>query len=152
MTATERRHRGTLREVARVIRSKNSGPFELTLDVLFKDRQHFDWFRDRQIVTPEVIGRLYGVAMEDILGIVYFEPAQAVKVTIRRRMVSGAPGDGDVYGAQQHAPLLEFEFEAPTTALPSGKGDGGTRAGAGRSGGQIPGDPRFPQRQSPRRP
>ena len=47
----------------------------------------------------------------DILGIVYFEPAYAVKVTIRRQMPSGAVGDTDIYGAQQHAPLLGIEFE-----------------------------------------
>ena len=46
---------------------------------------------------------------EEISGIIYFEPAQAVKITLRRRVVSGAPGDSDIYGAQQHAPLLDLE-------------------------------------------
>jgi hypothetical protein len=34
-----------------------------------------------------------------------------VKVVMPRRLVSGAPGDTDVYGAQQHAPLLSLEFD-----------------------------------------
>ena len=98
-------------DVARIIRSKNSGPYELTLDVMFSDQRHFRLFRDRQIITPGLLARLYGVGESEVLGIVYFEPANAVKATIRRRVASGAPGDTDIYGAQQHAPLLSIEFE-----------------------------------------
>lgn len=98
-------------EAAQVVRSKNSGPFELTLDVLFKDRRHWELFRDRGLVDEELICRLYGVSREDLLSIVWFEPALAVKVTMRRRIPSGSPGDSDVYGAQQHAPLLAIEYE-----------------------------------------
>ena len=98
-------------DVARVIRSKNSGPFELTLDIMFSTAATFELFRKRNIVTRELIGRLYGVQPSDILGIVYFEPCSALKVTLRRKVPSGAPGDTDIYGAQQHAPLLAIEFE-----------------------------------------
>ena len=100
-----------IQDVAQVIRSKNSGPYELTLDVLFRERRHFELFRTRQILCKELICRLYRVAAEDILGIIYFEPAWAVKVTLKRSATSGSPGDGDVYGAQQHAPLLTVEFD-----------------------------------------
>jgi hypothetical protein len=98
-------------EAAQVIRSKNAGPYELTLDVLFKDRRYFELFCRRRIICPELICRLYGVSAADILGIVYFEPACAVKVTVKRSVTSGAAGDSDVYGAQQHVPLLDVEFE-----------------------------------------
>ena len=98
-------------DVAQVIRSKNSGPYELTLDILFAERRWFELFRRRGIISPELICRLYDVQAADILGIVYFEPAWAVKITMRRPLVSGSPGDSDVYGAQQHAPLLDIEFE-----------------------------------------
>jgi hypothetical protein len=100
-----------IQEAARVIRSKNSGPYELTLDIMFKDRRYFDLFRARNIINSDLICRLYRIPQTDILGILYFEPAQAVKITMKRRLPSGALGDGDIYGAQQHAPLLEIEFE-----------------------------------------
>lgn len=96
-------------DIARVIRSKNSGPFELTLDILFRERSDFDRLREVGFFSRELVSRLYGVSDTDISGIIYFEPAQAVKITLRRRMVSGAPGDSDIYGAQQHAPLLDLE-------------------------------------------
>jgi len=97
-------------KAARVIRSKNSGPFELTLDIMFKNRQYFECFRRGKIITRRKIAGLYGVSPKDILGIIYFEPACAVKITLRRPLPSGAPGDTDIYGAQQHAPLLNLKF------------------------------------------
>ena len=39
-----------------------------------------------------------------------FPPAHAYKATIERRIASGAVGDTDVYGAQQHAPLLDVDI------------------------------------------
>ncbi|MCX7788459.1 MAG: DUF4387 domain-containing protein [Spirochaetes bacterium] len=99
-------------DVARVIRSKNSGPYELTLDILFKDRKWYDLFKNRKIVNEELISQLYKVKQDEILGIIWFEPVSAVKITIRRPCPSGSPGDTDIYGAQQHAPLLGIEFES----------------------------------------
>jgi hypothetical protein len=100
-------------DAAKVIRSKNSGPFELTLDIIFKDRESYDLFKTSGIIHPDLIMELYRVPREDIIGIVWFEPANAVKITIRRPMASGSPGETDIYGAQQHAPLLDIRFEAP---------------------------------------
>jgi hypothetical protein len=44
---------------------------------------------------------------EDVLKIIEFDPAYAVKITMRRPLGSGALGESDVYGAQQHVPLME---------------------------------------------
>jgi hypothetical protein len=98
-------------DAASVVRSKNAGPYELTLDILFKHRRHADLFRTRNVLTRRRIAELYGVSPEDVSSIVYFEPANAVKITLKRRVVSGSAGETDVYGAQQHAPLLTIEFE-----------------------------------------
>lgn len=97
-------------DVASVIRSKNAGPYELTLDIIFKDRFWYEQALHQNLINPELIARLYNVGLEDILGIVAFEPANAIKATIRRPLVSGAIGETDVYGAQQHAPLLTLSL------------------------------------------
>lgn len=95
-----------LTDVASVIRSKNAGPYELTLDIIFKDRFWFEQALRQNLINVALIARLYNIAEADVLGIVAFEPANAIKATIRRPLVSGAIGETDVYGAQQHAPLL----------------------------------------------
>lgn len=98
-------------EIARVVRSKNSGPYELVLDVMLKNRQCFEELRESNQFSPQRVAAAYGVPVTDIRRIVWFEPANAVKVVMPRHIVSGAPGDSDVYGAQQHAPLLGMEFD-----------------------------------------
>ena len=97
-------------DCADVIRSKNSGPYELTFDIIFKTQDMFAQFRDANIMTKAVFAKLYGINEADITGIIAFAPAKAIKITIVRPMASGDLGECDVYGAQQHAPLLAFEF------------------------------------------
>jgi len=100
-----------LTDIASVIRSKNSGPYELTLDIIFNDYEGFERVRRGGFINSELICGLYGVSPGDIIGIIEFEPAKAIKVTIKRPLCSGDLGETDVYGAQQHAPLLGLEFD-----------------------------------------
>ncbi|MGI6147810.1 MAG: DUF4387 domain-containing protein [Limnochordia bacterium] len=97
-----------VRDAAAVIRSKNAGPFELTFDLMFTDKAAYD--EVRHSITPERIAELYRIPVAHVLKIVHFEPALAVKITIVRPMASGALGETDVYGAQQHAPLFELTY------------------------------------------
>lgn len=100
-----------LPQIASVIRSKNSGPYELTLDVIFKDKESFEKACQAKVINKATIAKLYGIREEDVIGIVEFSPANAIKATIVRPYPSGALGETDVYGAQQHAPLLDLEVE-----------------------------------------
>ena len=95
-----------LSEVARIIRSKNAGPFELTLDVMFDDRQVYEDIKGRAVLSAETIGRLYD---RPVLSTYYFDNAMAFKATLPRTVSAGTTGDSDVFGAQQHAPLLDLE-------------------------------------------
>jgi hypothetical protein len=98
-----------LTDIAHIIRSKNAGPFELTLDVFFSSEEIYRQAKRRQVIDRVLIRRLYAVADKQIQHIVYFDAARSVKVTISRIVSSGAFDDTDVYGAQQHAPLLSVE-------------------------------------------
>lgn len=100
-----------LLDLARVVRSKNAGPYELVLDIMFKDQAIYQALQQSGQITKQCIATAYGLPPEAIHRIVWFAPAHAVKVVMQRRIVSGAPGDSDVYGAQQHAPLLGLSFE-----------------------------------------
>lgn len=100
-----------LKDIANVIRSKNAGPFELTLDVLLKDAEMFEKLKAADIINKKMIAELYQIPETDVISIVYFPNAKAIKATIVRPMPSGALGERDVYGAQQHAPLVNFTFE-----------------------------------------
>ena len=99
-----------LKDVANVIRSKNAGPFELTLDILLKEQEMFEKMRAADIINKQTIAQLYQIPVEDVLSIVYFPNAKAIKATIVRPLPSGALGEREVYGAQQHAPLMDLEL------------------------------------------
>ncbi|MES2263811.1 MAG: DUF4387 domain-containing protein [Pseudomonadota bacterium] len=99
-----------LKDLAQVIRSKNSGPFEITFDVMFDDLVVYRRVADSGVLTPELICGLYGVEPEDIVALLFFEPALAFKFTLRRGWPQGSIAERDTFGAQQYAPLLEIEI------------------------------------------
>lgn len=97
-------------EAAKVIRSKNAGPYELTFDIMFKNKEFYEMFKSQQIINRKQMAGVLKIDESDILNLVWFAPANAVKITIKHPISSGAPGETDIYGAQQHAPLLAIEF------------------------------------------
>ena len=98
-----------IRDIAKVCKSKNAGPFELTLDVVFDSKEMYDRVQATGVLSAALIARLYATPEADVLFTPY--PAgYAFKATIPRRIPSGDVGDTDIYGAQQHAPLLDVDI------------------------------------------
>jgi hypothetical protein len=95
-------------EVTKLVRSKNAGPFVLTFDVMFDDPEIYRRVRDSGVINKGVVARLYRQREEDVL---FFncDNALAIKFSIPRPFISGDLEDGDVYGGQQYAPLLDIE-------------------------------------------
>ena len=98
-----------LKDIAWALKSKNAGPFDLTVDIMFDDADAFERVRASGVVTRELFARLYKVDPSQVL-LTEYPPALAFKATFPRRVRSGGVGDTDVYGAQQHAPLLDVEI------------------------------------------
>lgn len=61
------------------------------------------------MLTRETVCALYNIPDSRISDFVEFDPAFAIKFTIYREQPSGSPGDSDIFGAQQYAPLLDIE-------------------------------------------
>ncbi len=95
----------TLQDALASIRSKNAGPFTVTFDLFFKDRQTYTDVVEQHVITQEVVGALYGLEPDQVR-IFEFEPALAIKVSVPRLVPGGSPGDSDVAGGQQFVPLL----------------------------------------------
>lgn len=100
-----------LEDISEVIRSKNAGPYELTLDIIFKSKELYQKAINTEKFNKSMISQLYKIPEDRVLSVIPFEPANAIKITLKRAMVAGDIGETDVYGAQQHAPLLGLEFE-----------------------------------------
>jgi hypothetical protein len=96
-------------DIAKVIRSKNAGPTTLTLDLLFNDEAGFKLACTSRSLTPAAIAELYHQPATKV-EVLPYPPALAIKIVMPRRIVSGDPGDSDVYGAQQQGPMLALEL------------------------------------------
>src|SRR4051794_3064043 len=98
-----------LDEIASVVRSKNAGPLVLTFDLIFPDEASFARAAAAEDQIRQKVAERYSEPVERVAVHVY-RPALAIKISLLRRIMSGDVGDGDVYGAQQHAPLLGIEI------------------------------------------
>jgi hypothetical protein len=98
-----------LTDVCRHVRSKNAGPFWITLDLWFPDRTAFERYADAPALQAGAIAALYGVqpalvkrfAIADLL---------VVKISYPRAQPQGGACERDMHGGQQYVRLLDVEL------------------------------------------
>ncbi len=99
----------TIADLAVLVRSKNAGPFWLTIDIMFDKEENYRRVRDSAAINRALVARLFRREPGDII-VVNHDPALAIKVSFPRPQSSGSKYDSDVYGGQQYAPLLSLEI------------------------------------------
>jgi hypothetical protein len=97
-----------LDELAKVIRSKNAGPYQITFDLLFDDHERYVRAAQAPDLTPARVAARLGLAEQDV-AVYHYPRARAVKITVPRAASAGSLEDGDLYGAQQHVWLYDIE-------------------------------------------
>jgi hypothetical protein len=118
----------TLTDIAPIIRSKNSGPYEITLDVVFSSGSIYNIIKDSSLLTPSMVASLYHIEEEQIIWCGFFDQAMAWKCTIpryreevgdsvagnergvRKVVPNGGFMETDVHASQQYAGLLSLEL------------------------------------------
>ncbi|OTA98992.1 hypothetical protein M426DRAFT_325510 [Hypoxylon sp. CI-4A] len=104
-----------LGDLAKVVRSKNAGPYEITFDLIFESRDTYLKVKDSGLLSKETIASAYNLAESDIVWCGFFDPAQAFKATIPRiragkRVPGGSFMENDVHGSQQHLALVNLKL------------------------------------------
>ena len=94
-----------LGDLAKVLRSKNAGPYLMTFDIIFDEPEIYEKVKAANLINQATIAHLYATEDAADIRIVAFDQALAIKVTLPRPLASGDVGDSDIYGAQQHVPL-----------------------------------------------
>ena len=107
MSGTSKTKLGTL---ARLIRSKNAGPFWITFDLMFETEADFLRAVKTGVPSKSWIAETYQVSEEEIL-LVQLPQARAIKFSFPRPRIQGDPGESDMYSGQQYAPLLDLTVE-----------------------------------------
>jgi hypothetical protein len=99
-----------LGDLADVVRSKNAGIYRLTIDVMFEDAETYEAVKATETLSAELFADMYDIPVEEVQFFEY-DPGLAFKITIPVRITSGSPGDSDLRGAQQHAPVFELDVD-----------------------------------------
>jgi hypothetical protein len=97
-----------LYQLSKLIRSKNAGPFMITIDILFETNEIYEKVVKTDVLSRELISELYKIPKEDVQ--MYLSPnALAIKFSFPRPIPAGDFYDSDIYGCQHHAPLVDLE-------------------------------------------
>jgi len=100
-----------LRDVCRYVRSKNAGPFWITLDLFFDGEENYARFRDAPALSPEAVARIYGVDPGEVRRYLV-DSLQVLKLSYPRGAPQGGARERDMHGGQQYVRLLDVELEA----------------------------------------
>ena len=99
----------TLAKLARLIRSKNAGPFELTFDIMFDDAATYERVRRSGAISREAVAQRYGLPAAEVK-FFWCDNALSIKASIPRPYFQGDLLDSDGHGGQQYAPLMDIEI------------------------------------------
>lgn len=99
-----------LKDLADIVRSKNAGPYRITFDILFKEKSGYEALRSSGAITPASVAKAYRIPVSEISSFFEIDMANAIKITIKRPRAQGSNGEGDMYGCQQHVPLMNIQI------------------------------------------
>jgi hypothetical protein len=96
------KERVPLKDMVKVLRSKDAGVNTITYDIFFKSEKEYKQALDSNAFTKNSIARILNVPEEQIIGTFRADPCYAIKISRYREIISGVPGSPDGFGAQQH--------------------------------------------------
>lgn len=99
-----------LGEIAKYVRSKNAGPFWVTIDIFCTDAEDFERVANAPGLAPRAIAGLFGLSENEIRQ--FRVPSlHVLKISFPRPTAQGSPGDADSHAGQLFVPLLSVEID-----------------------------------------
>ena len=102
-----------LRNVCRHIRSKQAGPFWVTMDIWFDSAENYQRYKDSPGLSPEVFEKLFGTD-PDLVKKIPVPDFDLVKISYPRANPQGGMVERDMHSGQQYVRLLDVELEGPS--------------------------------------
>ena len=97
----------TVADLALEVRSKNAGPFWVTMELFMRDAAGYAVVAEPGYLDGPVIAQLYGVAAESIR-IFRIPDLNVVKISFPRPVAQGSLRDRDIHAGQHHVPLALY--------------------------------------------
>jgi hypothetical protein len=100
----------TVREACRHVRSKNAGPYWVTIDLFFKDDAFFRRYSESPRLGPVLFHRLFG-ADQELVQHHRVADLGVLKVSYPRTTAQGGEVERDMHRGQQFVRLLDVELD-----------------------------------------
>jgi len=98
----------TVADLAIEVRSKNAGPFWITMELFMRDSAGYAIAADESFLNEQVVAELYGIDADSVL--IFRVPSlNVVKISYPRPISQGSLRDRDVHAGQHHVPMARME-------------------------------------------
>ncbi|SFJ94960.1 protein of unknown function [Amycolatopsis sacchari] len=97
----------TLADLAHEVRSKNAGPFWVTMEVFLRDEEGYRIAADESFLNERVVADLYRVDADSVQ-LFRIPSLNVVKISFPRPVSQGSLRDRDVHAGQHHVPLARL--------------------------------------------
>ena len=101
----------TFADLALEVRSKNAGPFWVTMELFMRDEAGYELAAE--VVDEDVVAALYEVRAQDVQ-IFRIPSLNVVKISFPRPVAQGGLRDRDVHAGQHHVPLASLAAVRPS--------------------------------------
>ncbi|MBO4388661.1 MAG: DUF4387 family protein [Spirochaetales bacterium] len=98
----------TIEQTVRAIRSKNAGPFWVTIDAFCDNAEDTALVSASFTRNKALIAKIFNVR-ESLVKIFTLTHIHVVKVSVPRIPIEGARDEKDMHGGQQYVSLLDLE-------------------------------------------
>lgn len=102
----------TLADVCHEVRSKNAGPFWITLDLFVKDDAAYEIVADESFLDEQRVGEIYRVDPATIR-MFRLPELKVLKISFPRPVSQGSLHDRDIHAGQHHVPLSVLPVPLP---------------------------------------
>jgi uncharacterized protein DUF4387 len=99
-------------DLALEVRSKNAGPFWVTMELFMRDAEGYEIVADEGFINEQQVADLYRVD-ESTVQIFRIPALNVVKISFPRPLSQGSLRDRDMHAGQHHVPLALLRVPAP---------------------------------------
>lgn len=100
---------GTIAQTASYVRSKNAGPFWMTIDIFCESDKEFQTMICSHKLNSKTISKIYMVP-ENNVKLFYLPDLKVIKISIPRICPQGSKYERDMHSGQQYIQILDLEL------------------------------------------
>lgn len=99
-----------IKNLSRYVRSKNAGPFWMTIDIFCDSTEDYTRIRKSKDSLPEKVAALYEVDKDSMM-FFFADDLLTVKISIPKEKPQGHKYESDMHSGQQFVRILELQID-----------------------------------------